>query len=174
MARRRARQPHRRHLARPERAQCCRESFTYNDRLERLGRFDFLPHFARELAAMGVATRDDLAWALLNDGDAEAFGNHALRALKGWDGRGEDLREARHVAGRGTRDRGRRGCGRRRGFSKVAINLTAPTLNDQPGWLARHYISAEGVRSLSRMSSEGRSSSARASPPSLAAPPAGW
>ncbi len=126
-------------------------AFSPNDPINRLGAFDFLSHFATELRAIGAALKDDLALSLLNDGDAEAFGNHTLRTLNGLGKEGgkifvklgTSLAGGRVTAAGAVADDVAE-------FSKIALNLKSPRFQGQPGWLARHYISAEGVRNLSR------------------------
>lgn len=118
--------------------------FSYHDSLDRLARFDLLSHFA------GTA-RPGLSWALVNDGDAEAFGNHVLRTLSGIGRPGGKIfvKLGTSLAGGRVTPDGAVADDIAE-FSKIVLNLTAPTIDAEPGSLARHYISAEGVRNLSR------------------------
>src|SRR5205807_7099428 len=55
-------------------------TFSPADPIDCLGDFDFLARFRAQLPK---TVDEDFALSLINDGDAEAFGNYALRALKG-------------------------------------------------------------------------------------------
>jgi len=131
------------------------QSFSPTDPIDRLGSFDFLGIFAA-VARETSALKDDLAFSILNDGDAEAFGNHALRTLKGLGkpgGKifvklGTSLAGGRVTAGGSVAEDVAE-------YSKIFLRL--PTANSSVLWpnLARYYISAEGVRNLSRTFSFG-------------------
>jgi hypothetical protein len=129
--------------------------FSPDDPINRLSTFDFLAHFAGELRRIVDSDRDSLedhlAVSLLNDGDAEAFGNHTLRALTGSGKPGGKIFVKLGTSLAGGRVTAEGAVAEEVAeYSKVVLNLSAPRVGSQPGGLAKHYISAEGIRNLSR------------------------
>lgn len=129
--------------------------FRDNDPINRLPTLPLASYFRKELQHIadetGIQLNPNLTIAIQNDGDAEAFGNHALRLLRGEVREGGKIfiKLGTSVAGGRITDDGVI-AEEVAEYAKVILNLNTEANPKWPGGTARYYASAVGVRQLSR------------------------
>jgi hypothetical protein len=126
--------------------------FRDNDPINRLPTLQLASYFRQELQRIAGDTLDEnLTIAIQNDGDAEAFGNHALRLLRGEMREGGKIfiKLGTSVAGGRITDDGVV-AEEVAEYAKVILNLNTDANPKWPGGTARYYASAVGGRQLSR------------------------
>lgn len=130
------------------------QAFSNNDEIARLPSFDLASEFMAELKNMAgkekFLMKPGFTVALENDGNAEAFGNFCVRAMKGIGGLGGKvfLKLGTSLAGGRITKLGAV-ADEIAEYSKITLNLKTPPTNDPKG-LAREFVSSLGVRNLTR------------------------
>jgi hypothetical protein len=138
--------------------------FGIDDSVDRLPKFDFAREFRAVLDEFlkkhDLHPKPALTVALENDGNAEAFGNFCVRAMRGVGGPGGKvfLKLGTSLAG-GRIDRGGVVAQDIGEYSKLTINLKASETEDVrrlarekgPRGVARDHVSSLGVRNLTRI-----------------------